>query len=73
MKTKLVSLFFILILMGCEKRIEYIPDPNQKILFQLEYINYALSFQHSGWMIVDFPGHLTLHLSKINDLINSKS
>jgi hypothetical protein len=51
MKTKLLSLLFILILVACEKRNDYIPDPNQKIFFQLEYVNYAWGFQHSGWMI----------------------
>ena len=51
MKTKLFSLLIILILMGCEKENEYIPNPDQEIFFQLEYINYAWSYQHSGWMI----------------------
>jgi len=72
MKTKLLSLFFILILMGCEKRNEYIPDPNQKIFFQLEYANYAWGFQHHGWMIDNTGAVRAFNLPKAWTYIDSQ-
>jgi hypothetical protein len=37
----------------CEKNEDdpYIPDNNQRIIFQCEYINYAWGYQHVGWII----------------------
>jgi len=52
----LFTTFLILVsLFGCKK--DYIVTEGQQILFQKEYINYAWSFQHYGY-IIDSEGNV---------------
>lgn len=51
MKSGLTVISLFILLMGCEK----IRDYDQRTIFQVEYINYAWGFQHSG-IIIDSTG-----------------
>jgi len=51
MKTKLVPLLIILLIVGCTKQDYFYTNSNQEIYFQVERINSAWGFYHSGWMI----------------------
>jgi hypothetical protein len=51
MKRQLLALFLLTILSSCKKEHNSIPDIDQKVLFQREYINYAWSYQLNGWLI----------------------
>jgi hypothetical protein len=49
----------IFFLLSCEKKVDDLkPDfSNQKVLFQVDYINFAWGYQHSGFLI-DSSGHV---------------
>jgi hypothetical protein len=52
MRSKIIILAVaILMLTGCEKDDSLNPPLRQLVLFQIEYINYAWGYQHSGIMI----------------------
>lgn len=55
-----VSFFIISILMSCDSQV-YICQPNQKVLFQCERINYAWSYFHRGWFI-DSEGYVRAYV-----------
>jgi hypothetical protein len=57
MKPKIIYLLFFILLAGCNKEDDILPDANQPLLFQCEYINYAWGYQHNGW-IIDSSGNV---------------
>jgi hypothetical protein len=48
-------LFIVLIITGCKKNV--VINENQAILFQVDYVNYALGYQHNGF-IIDNQGNV---------------
>nr|WP_321410550.1 hypothetical protein [uncultured Carboxylicivirga sp.] len=50
------TLFIIFLLTSCQKDSEILPN-NQRILFQVEYVNYAWVYQHNGFLI-DCSGNI---------------
>lgn len=58
MKCKVIFVFIsILLLTGCEKEDSFNPRLRQQVLFQIEYVNYAWGYQHSG-IIIDSTGNV---------------
>ena len=58
MKSKVGYLFvFILFLSGCEKNDSSDFRLNQLVLFQVEYVNYAWGYSHSG-IVIDSTGNV---------------
>jgi hypothetical protein len=58
MKTNRIKIFFFLIALlatGCKKNL--VISENQAVLFQVEYVNYSSSYQHSGF-IIDSKGNV---------------
>jgi len=53
MKRNLTILFLILLLTGCEK----ITEHDRTVLFEIQYINWAWGYQHSG-SIIDAAGNV---------------
>ncbi|MCU4164674.1 hypothetical protein [Carboxylicivirga caseinilyticus] len=50
------TFFIIFLLTSCQKDTEILPN-NQRILFQVEYLNYAWVYQHNGFLI-DCSGNI---------------
>jgi hypothetical protein len=50
---KTLVIISIPLFIGCEREPDLMkyPDPNQVILFQVEYVNYAWGYQHNGFLI----------------------
>ena len=67
MKTFLVKIFFflftILLITGCKKNI--VISEKQTILFQVEYINYAWGYLHTGF-IIDSEGNVLTYKNPQN-------
>jgi len=58
MKIKVIFVFIsILLLTGCEKEDPFNQQLSQQVLFQIEYVNYAWGYQHSG-IIIDSTGNV---------------
>lgn len=58
MKNKVAFLFvFILFLSGCEKNDQSNYGLKQLVLFQVEYVNYAWGYSHSG-IVIDSTGNV---------------
>jgi hypothetical protein len=58
MKTNAIKIFFFIIALfatGCKKN--NVINENQAVLFQVEYVNYTLGYQHSGF-IIDNKGNV---------------
>jgi len=55
-----VSIFIISILMSCDSQV-YVCQPDQKVLFQCERINYAWGDFHRGWFI-DSEGNVRAYV-----------
>ena len=51
MKMKMTVLLFLWIMTCCKKDNNSNPLISQQILFQADYINYAWTYQHYGWLI----------------------
>ena len=56
MKSKILSLLFIFLLIGCEKD-EFFTNSDQEIYFRVDAINFAWIFYHAGFMI-DSSGYV---------------
>ena len=56
MKNLVLILIITLALFGCKKETITVLDPNQKVFFQFDYINYAWGRMHQGW-ILDSSGN----------------
>jgi len=58
---KVSSVICVVLLMSCEKQEvnDTFPNARQLVLFQVEYINYAWGFSHSGFLI-DSSGVVSL-------------
>jgi len=56
MKNLSICILFISILISCESQV-YVCQPDQKVLFQCERINYAWGNFHSGWFL-DSEGYV---------------
>jgi hypothetical protein len=58
MKREFAFMFiFILFLSGCEKDDALQSHPDQLVLFQVEYVNYAWGYSHSG-IVIDSAGNV---------------
>jgi hypothetical protein len=57
MKSKIIFVVLFALITGCEKRDYPLPDINQLILFQSEYINFAWVYVHSG-ILIDSSGNV---------------
>ena len=56
MNTKIIFIpIFALFLASCEKNDILKPDPGQLVLFQVEYVNHAWGYAHSG-IVIDSAG-----------------
>ncbi len=58
MKSKIFYAVCIALLMGCEKKNDSFPNASQLVLFQAEYINYALGYDHNG-ILIDSSGNVS--------------
>jgi hypothetical protein len=73
MKTLFSKTFFILIavllISGCKKNI--VINDKQAILFQVDYINYAWGYQHTGF-IIDNEGNILTYNNPQNWIFPDK-
>ena len=51
MRINITGLLCLLLLAGCEKTSNDLYDIDQLVLFQVDYINHAWGFQHSGFFV----------------------
>ena len=66
MKTNTIKIFFFIMVLfatGCKKNI--VINENQAVLFQVEYVNYALGYQHNGF-IIDNKGNVLTYSNPEN-------
>jgi len=64
MKNRSICFIFIFILMSCDSQV-YVCQPDQKVLFQCERINYAWGDFHRGWFI-DSEGYVRAYVQPEN-------
>ena len=67
MKTRQINIFFVLLaailITGCKKNVSI--SEKQAILFQVDYVNYAWGYQHTGF-IIDNQGNILTYRNPQN-------